>query len=75
MANDSRQVGTDEIEVTPEMIEAGLDCFWDHMGDRFAINYDASEFVINLYRAMHVKHLCAPQSDQKQLQKCQQVNR
>ena len=56
----------DEIEVTPEMIEAGLDWFWDHMGDRFAINYDASEFVINLYRCNACKViLCAPQSDQR----------
>lgn len=36
----------DEIEITPEMIEAGVAVFWDFFGDRdFPVTYDARPFV------------------------------
>lgn len=51
-----RQAGTeDEIGITPEMIEAGIDWFWGVAEGRFPITYDARSFVIDCYTNMELK--------------------
>lgn len=39
-------------ELTPAMIEAGVECFWDMAEDRFSITYDAKSFVAKIYAKM-----------------------
>ena len=49
-----RLANTDEIEVTPDMIEAGMDELRDHhLGD------DMSYVIEMVYRAMHHEYVSA----------------
>jgi hypothetical protein len=45
------QAGT-EKDITPAMIAAGVDCFWDMAEDRFAVTYDAGSFATKLFTRM-----------------------
>jgi hypothetical protein len=57
-----RQAGdsSDEILVTPEMIEAGAEFLWD--GDAPAYK-DRDEILISIYRAMEKARLCRREGD------------
>ena len=38
-----------EIEITDAMIEAGERVFWDYAEDRYAVTYDPSRFIKELW--------------------------
>ncbi len=46
------QAKTEEIEVTPEMIEAGVKHFFSNTGDRFSESWPADLFVTALFGEM-----------------------
>ena len=57
MDTDSRQdciEKTGVIEITPEMVEAGCEAFWDFAEDRYSVLYDPAPMVTQIFSKMAV---------------------
>jgi len=53
MSNDSPTRGQDEIEITPEMIEAGMPVIWRSFGDVMPWGSDSARgIVVEVFLAM-----------------------